>query len=493
MLFPIAWLDRQKFRLVAFFLPLCVYLIGLNGVWSADYPVSVLGMQYAMWSRHSFSLGTNESLLVQSVDLSNYAGNYYSAISPGFAILSFPFAALGFTLDGNTLNVFGSALILDEAFVAISSAVATLVVYEIARIYASNRSSLVAALALTFASPLWPASTVLFIHGVSLMFSTLSIYCILRYARGRGGVGNLLASGIFLGLAGFVEYVALLFVVPFALYAARRRTPRAVLVFLAGFAVGPLAQMAYNYVAFQNPLLFPEQFKTAATGSLLSRFDPYGILVHSSFYLVSPYRGIIFFSPIAILGIFALMRLAEEKVSRRDGFLFMSIFVITLVTYSSWTDWAGGLFYGPRFLILGLPSLMIPLAVLLDWKSSKKLGLLVLTLFGISSFVEGVGALTTAFGAAGGPSTFELAELNLPWLLQGRLDAWWISGGGLPSLVAGEILPAATFAVLWSTAAYILLRMRHPIHERWLASFLPKIPLEGKTKTIGGAPAESKT
>ena len=73
-------------------------------------------MQYAMWARHSLSLGTNATLVAQSTDLASFAGNFYSAISPGFAILSFPFAALGFVLDGNTLNLWGWSLILDETF-----------------------------------------------------------------------------------------------------------------------------------------------------------------------------------------------------------------------------------------------------------------------------------------------------------------------------------------------------------------------------------------
>jgi len=486
-------LGRDRYRLLAFCLPLAVYLIGLNGKWSSDYPTSILGMQYAMWARHSLSLGTSGTLVVQSADLSGFAGNFYSAISPGFAILSFPFAALGFVLDGNTLNLWGWSLILDEAFVAVCSAVAVTVVYETAKLYASEKPSLVAALALAFATPLWPASTVLFIHGVSLMFSTLSFYFVLRCAHGKGSSTSLVAAGVFLGLAGFVEYVALLFVIPIALYLAVRRFPRAVPKLLVGFSVGPAAQLTYNYVAFQNPLLFPEALKTGVAGSLLSRFDLYDAVTHVAYYLVSPYRGLFLFSPIAVLGIFALLRLGRGRIPGWDALLLGSVFVITLVTYSSWADWDGGLFYGPRFLILGLPALMIPLAAAVDEWPTKSMGITMFSLFVASSFIEGVGALSTAFGVAGGPWTLQLVDLNLPWLLQGRLDAWWISMGGLQTSSLAALPPVATFAVLWITATMVVLRARISFHLDWPRTIVPELPGLGKTKTTAAAKQETKT
>jgi len=488
----VGWLGRQKFRLLSFCLPLCVYLLCLNGVYSSDYPTSILGMQYAMWARHSLSLGAGGNLIAQSADLSVFAGNYYSALSPGFAILSFPFAALGFVLDGNTLNLWGWSLVMDEVFVAICSAVAVLLVYEIARFYASERASLVAAFALAFATPLWPASTVLFIHGTSLMFAMSSIYMVLRYDRGKIGSRGLLAAGALLGLAGFVEYVALLFVVPLALYLAVRRFRRVLPVFLAGFSLGPAAQLTYNFVAFQNPFLFPEQLKGGASGSIISEFNLPSAVVHLSYYLVSPYRGILFFSPIAILGLYALLRLAGNRIPRRDAVLFISAFALPLVTYSSWTDWAGGLFYGPRFLILGFPSLLIPLAPILDEWRSRKFGVLVLALFGVSSFVEGAGALTTAFSIEGPPGTFQLAGLNLPWLLQGKLDSWWVSWANLPSGM-WVILPVGTFALLWIGMTYGVLAGRLPSLQSVAKGASPGLPAKGKTKTIVDPEKELKT
>jgi hypothetical protein len=143
----------KKFWIVALFVPCTVYLLTANGLYSSDYPSSILGMQFAMWANHSFSLGRENHLVATSVDPSSYDGLFYSAVSPGFAILSYPAAALGFVIDGgSTLNVWGYGMLFDEFFLAATSSLAVLFTYRIARFYASPAPSLLASLTLAFAS-----------------------------------------------------------------------------------------------------------------------------------------------------------------------------------------------------------------------------------------------------------------------------------------------------------------------------------------------------
>lgn len=435
---------------MAFLFPLAIFVLTLNGKWSSDYPVSILGMQYAMWANHSFSMGTPSQPLVQSVDLALYQGRYYSAISPGLAILALPFAALGFKLDGSTLNLLGNALLMDEFFLAIAASVATVMTYKISRFFASPVSSLLASFALAFASPLWPATTVLFIQAASLMFATASIYLLLRHTKGRGGIGSLVASGILLGLAGFVEYAALLLVVPMAGYLIVRTRKRALPVFLSGFIIGPLLQLAYNFAAFGSALTFPEQLKAGASVGLLSRFDLLGALGHADMYLLSPYRGILVFSPVVVLGFYSLYRMVKSRELRAEAFLFLGIFLVVLAFYSSWGDWSGGEAYGPRFLTLTLPGLIVPIAVLLERDSSRGIPFLFTLLFGAGSLIEGVGALTTAFSVTGNTLTFQPLALNVSWLLNGNLDSWVVAGlGGPAGLISWAFVPAILFSV-WS-------------------------------------------
>lgn len=115
------------------------------------------------------------------------------------------------------------------------------------------------------------------------------------------------------------------------------------------------------------------------------------------------------------------------------------------------------------------------------------------SLFVVSSFIEGTGALSTAFGVQGGPSTFELAALNLPWLLQGKLDAWWISMWSLQTSGLVALLPIATFAILWAAGMIVVLRLRVSFHLDWPRTLGPELPALGKTKTTAAVKSETKT
>jgi hypothetical protein len=136
---------------------------------------------------------------------------------------------------------------------------------------------------------------------------------------------------------------------------------------------------------------------------------------------------------------------------------------------------------------------MIALAVVVDEWPSNGARLAVLALFGVSSFVEGVGALTTGFGVQGGPFTFELVTLNLPWLLQGKLDAWWISFWSLQSSAAVVLLPMIVLIALWSVTTYAMLGKQGFYRQRWLGSLGPWHQTQRKTKTTARAAADSKT
>lgn len=453
--------NADKYAYLSFFVPLLVYVITLNGVFQSDYPTSVLGTQWAMWEYHSFSLNPLGSLVVQTVDKGLLNGQYYSAISPGLAILSFPFAGLGFILDGNTFSVFGSALVLDELFLAITGALAMSITYKICRFYTRPLPSFIAALTLAFGTSVWPFTTMLFVQDASLLFSVLAVYLVLRYTkRERKTPVQLVLAGVSLGVSFFVEYVAGLLIIPILAYLilTKART-RDVLPTLYGFLIGPFLQLSYNYGVFGNPLLFPEQLKGDASQSLLGRFDPLGILLHTLLYVDSPYRGLLLFSPVIAFGIYGLYKMYDSDDTKLDAILFFSLFLAVILPYAAWQDWAGGQVYGPRFLILGLPYLAIPIAAVLARSQSTLLKSGFVFLFILSSFIEGAGALTTAISVAGNGSSSPPIELNIPWLLEGKLDSWWVgklSGAGASTF---ELISVALFISLWCMMAFLVNRM----------------------------------
>jgi hypothetical protein len=452
----------NKYGLFAFFVPLTIYVATLNGViWTNGIDSSILGMQFSMWKYHSFSLGTQENMIIDSVDVAFFNGRYYSAVSPGFAILAFPFAVLGFILDGGILKMNGNAVIFDEVFLAFMSSLAVFITYKISTLLRfSKRQALIASLVLAFGTSLWPFTTIVFVHGASLCFSVLAVYLLLRYVRDKPNLANLAFSGLALGLATFVEYFAALFV-PFCIaYLLMKKNGKGIGPFFLAFGVGPLLQLTYNYSQFSNPLIFPEQLKVGSTGSLFARFDLLAVTIHAIFYLVSPYRGLLFFSPILLVGMYGLYRMYQDMQYRTESILFTCFFLVIMLAYSVWQDWAGGLAYGPRFLILGTPYLSIPLSFLINNDRSARFRIILCALFGISSFIQGTGALTSPFSVYGSVLTYQPLSLNIPWLLRGRLDTWLFGKLNLSNQFLLQSYAALLIIIPWVFFIF-LLRAEH--------------------------------
>jgi hypothetical protein len=118
--------------------------------------------------------------------------------------------------------------------------------------------------------------------------------------------------------------------------------------------------------------------------------------------------------------------------------------------------------------------------------------LCLLATLGVGSFIEGVGALTTAFSVAGGLLTFQLLQLNLPWLVQGNLDVWWLTSGRvLSSSVVTIATTTSILGLLWSS--YYVIVFRRTSRSVISTIIPPKVAFDGKTKTMGDVPSEPKT
>lgn len=73
--------------------------------------------------------------------------------------------------------------------------------------------------------------------------------------------------------------------------------------------------------------------------------------------LISPYRGLFFYSPFLLLGVSGMIKMMRDPEWRREGRLFLAIAVIYFLFLSSFSDWEGGWSIGPRHLVPILPFL----------------------------------------------------------------------------------------------------------------------------------------
>jgi hypothetical protein len=82
-----------------------------------------------------------------------------------------------------TLNGYvGNAILMDELFLAFRASISGFVVYKTSQLFTKLAfASLLASLALTLGSSVWPYAVSVFPHDASLLFSLVSVYLILRY------------------------------------------------------------------------------------------------------------------------------------------------------------------------------------------------------------------------------------------------------------------------------------------------------------------------
>jgi hypothetical protein len=430
--------------------PLLIYGATLNGRVASDYTSGILGTQFAFWRDRSFSLGPPGSLITDTVDKGMYQGLYYSAISPGIAVMTYPLAAIGFRLDGDEFNPFGYALLLDGAAIALAGALGIFFTYKICRLYAPPLPSFLAGLCLAFGTTVWPFATVLFPHVVAMFLSTVAVYLVLRSSKEGSEWTPILLAGWCLGLSAFAEYVAAFMALPLIVYLLRACGRRCAYVFGAGVFTGPVLHLFFNFVAFRSPLVFPESLKPHESEGILDRFDIAGLPGHLLAYLVSPYRGLLLLSPVLVFGIYGLYRMIRNAAIRRDGWLFVGLFLAVVIPYSMWWDWSGGVGYGPRFLILCLPYLAVPIAITLSEPRTRVTTSLFIVLFMASSVIQSAGAFWGPF-SAGGIWTYEPAA-QIPKIFDGTVTAWWILRAPGSDPLVSRIFAPVVVASLWAIA-----------------------------------------
>lgn len=486
-----------KYDILAFFLPLAVYTITLHGVETGPL-FNVVATQFSMWKYHSFALGSFVNPITDSVpntDTFLYRGNYYDTYAPGFSLISFPFAGLGFLLDGGVLKHSGYAVLLVEFFLAISGAFASLLVYRMSSWYAEIPESLLTAFVLAFGTSVWPFATATYNHDATLVFSLASVFFIMSWARAKGSASSsysLVLSAICLGVSSLIDYLAILFAIPllgYIVYTARSRKTGSdneesstrkisfylapIVLFIIPFVALAGINLLYNEIIFGSATTFPEQFWTQSSQSgilgVLSRFSLYGLASHSIFNLISPYRGLLLLSPVLVFGfygVYKMLRSAPAKV-RIDGVLLLSLFLANFLPYSAWDVWTGGNTYGPRFLIFGLPYLVIPIAFVLYEQNRRRLfKALFVTLFGFSSVIQGAGAFTYAYQpGVDNVFVYQPISYTLPELLRAQFGVWWyqiVSN----QIVAWSIM-IAIFFTLWAFILFVVPKVhRTPVASK---------------------------
>jgi hypothetical protein len=133
-------------------------------------------------------------------------------------------------------------------------------------------------------------------------------------------------------------------------FAIATRQPRALIAPSLAAAAGGIVYLGYNLLRFGNVTNFgpPAHFSPAHL--------PAGIAV----LLVSPGRGLLWYSPLAVLGAFVLW----QKRSDPRAAAHLTASAAILVEYASKVPLGGGFGWGTRLLVPALPLLCAPIGIL---------------------------------------------------------------------------------------------------------------------------------
>jgi hypothetical protein len=338
-------------------------------------------------------------------------GRYYSPFGIGQSIYNIPFYLAGDAAARWTGVTIGEPDMLRKAAVALGSAFAAAgcvwLTYLFAwRISGDTGAAKTTALSLAFASALWPYSK----FGFN---APLTALCVVGGALGawrgatEGRTAPLVWGGAFLGFAILTRHemmaAAAAIVVWTAWCSLHESKQRAIAALAAGPVAAAVIWLVYNHLRFGNPLYAGHRPAFATSGFA-------GLLY-------SPGGSLFLYSPIAIVGAAALIRLF--RYDRRTASLLGATSLVLFAFYGALDDWLGTRSYGPRYLVPLLPLLLVPLAPALTWGGRSWTSIVAVTgLAGLLVQVPGVmvdpGKVNVALGRPG-PVTME--ERRYEWEL----------------------------------------------------------------------------
>lgn len=344
---------------------------GSWGEWRADVKrASVLGfalglMYLAVLPPGNFSVdGTSMIAVAESVvtrgtftvppelGKPGVDGQYYSAWYPLASVLAIPFVAAGLAI-GDKLGLPAHYLAIICALLLpalLTAATSSLVFLLSLRLGASGRAALLAAIAYALGTIALVYARTFFAEPLLAFLVTGAVYC----ATGRTKT-EIVTGSVLAGLAVLAKPTGLILAPLLCGYLLMKKRPVfvAVLPVLAASA-GALLYMTYNILRFESPLSFgqPWAFSMATVPEGLAGL------------LVSPGRGLLWYSPVALLGLAGIARLWQHISRRPEAVLLALTFAAFLLVHAAWEQWGGGRAWGPRFLLPTLPLLLACAAVI---------------------------------------------------------------------------------------------------------------------------------
>ncbi len=350
-------------------------------------------------------------------------GKYVSLFAPGVSFLVAPGYWIG--------KYMGIAQVGTFAVIALFALANALLIAAIAvRLGVDPRAGALGALTFLFATPAFSYAVTLYQHHISVFLILISLYALIRWDT----FWSFVLVWFFSALSVVVDNPNFFFMLPIALAAlakavfferkdGRWHVHANLFGVFALYALIPpiLFFLWFNNASHGDPLKLSGTlqsvqnigadgrpvYEAANQEALLSEgevvqhkktavnfFKTRNLLNGFYEHFISPDRGIIYFTPVMLMGILGMVMLYRVHV--RWGILFLAIIGANVLLYSMWGDPWGGWAFGSRYLIPSYALLAIGVAYALSrLKNNYVLLLVFAALFSYSVYVNAVGAITS--------------------------------------------------------------------------------------------------
>lgn len=358
-------------------------------------------------------------------DLGYSNGKYVSLFAPGVSFLLMPGYVIGKFFGLSQVGTF-LAVSLFALFNAILIRAISI------QLGARPLAGTIAGFTYLFATPAFAYAVTLYQHHISTFLILLSIYVLVRFKH----IVSLSLIWFLMAMSLPVDYPNVILMAPIGLFALFRVLVPEVTekqvkltlkiggVFTMVFGIIPLIFFLwFNQVSYGNPLQLsgtlpsvkeideegnptlprevgtdtntdfytdPTQQNKSAVGFFKTRNMLEGLFIHS----ISPDRGVLYYTPVILLGILGFASLYK----RQSGYfqVLLGIIGFNILLYSMWGDPWGGWAFASRYLIPTYAILAIFLSIILtQWQKKNVFLIIFFLLFIYSAGVNTLGAITS--------------------------------------------------------------------------------------------------
>jgi hypothetical protein len=355
---------KMVLYLFAFFISLYVLTSSGNNYYNTDQSVLRIEVAKAIVERGSLAISRDVEG-VRGID-----GRNYSIRGIGVDLLAVPFYLAGKwtgippDVPVAMMSPFFGALTVVILFLFCSSLGYTI------------QSSLYVCLLYGLGTMAWPAAK----HPVDNIFETffilLSIYLLhlhhtqrkpILYAAFSLGVAFLVRQTSILVLPSLCLMMALHHWTTNDLFERYKNIAKEIVIFL--IFLSPFVVLHFWYNDYRFGSVFENGYSLMQRNFGHRFFDIANLPTGLSGFLFSPGKGFFYYSPICVLFFFAIGSFLKNKF--RAALCFITIILIYLFVLSSFHYWHGDWAWGPRYLFLITPLMMIPCAEIYESRSKK--------------------------------------------------------------------------------------------------------------------------